>query len=92
MANIKSQIKRNRQNEKRRLRNKSVRAEMRTRTKNAVTAAEQGAEDAAELLRVAVKRIDKAAAQGVIHKNTAANHKSRLVRKVAALEAAAEAE
>jgi len=92
VANIKSQIKRNRQNEKRRLRNKSVRAEMRTRTKNAVTAAEQGAEDAAELLRVAVKRIDKAAAQGVIHKNTAANHKSRLVRKVAALEAAAEAE
>ena len=46
MANIKSQIKRNRQNEKRRLRNKSVRAEMRTRTKSAVVAAENGAEDA----------------------------------------------
>ena len=90
MANIKSQIKRNRQNEKRRLRNKSVRAEMRTRSKNAVAAAENGLEDSAESLRLAVKRIDKAAAQGVIHKNTAANHKSRLVRRVAAIEASAE--
>jgi small subunit ribosomal protein S20 len=90
VANIKSQIKRNRQNEKRRLRNKSVRAEMRTRSKSAVAAAEDGTEDAAELLRIAVKRIDKAAAQGVIHKNTAANHKSRLVRRINALEAAAE--
>jgi small subunit ribosomal protein S20 len=88
VANIKSQIKRNRQNEKRRLRNKSVRAEMRTRGKSAVTAAETGAEDSVELLRLAVKRIDKAAAQGVIHKNTAANHKSRLVRRIAVIEAA----
>ena len=88
MANIKSQIKRNRQNEKRRLRNKSVRAELRTRSKSAVTAAEAGSEDSAELLRLAVTRIDKAAAQGVIHKNTAATHKSRLVRRVAAIEAA----
>ena len=47
MANIASQIKRNRQNEKRRLRNKSVRAELRTRTKNAVTAATNGTEAAA---------------------------------------------
>jgi small subunit ribosomal protein S20 len=89
VANIQSQIKRNRQNEKRRLRNKSVRAELRTRTKNAVSAAESGAEDTLEQLRLAVKRIDKAAARGVIHKNTAANHKSRLVRRVAAIEAAA---
>jgi small subunit ribosomal protein S20 len=88
VANIKSQIKRNRQNEKRRLRNKSVRAEMRTRTKSAVTAAEAGAEDSAEALRLAVKRIDKAAAHGIIHKNTAANHKSRLVRRINAIEAA----
>ena len=88
MANIQSQIKRNRQNEKRRLRNKSVRAEMRTRTKSAVAAAEAGAEDTAEALRLAVKRIDKAAAQGIIHKNTAANHKSRLVRRINAIEAA----
>jgi small subunit ribosomal protein S20 len=88
VANIQSQIKRNRQNEKRRLRNKSVRAEMRTRTKSAVAAAEAGAEDTAEALRLAVKRIDKAAAQGIIHKNTAANHKSRLVRRINAIEAA----
>jgi small subunit ribosomal protein S20 len=88
VANIKSQIKRNRQNEKRRLRNKSVRAELRTRSKSAVAAAEAGSADSAELLRLAVKRIDKAAAQGVIHKNTAANHKSRLVRRVSAIEGA----
>ena len=54
MANIKSQIKRNRQNEKRRLRNRSVRAELRTRSKNAVVAAETGAEDSVEVLRLAV--------------------------------------
>jgi len=82
VANIKSQIKRNRQNEKRRLRNKGVRSEVRTRTKTAVDAA--GAEDQAEALRLAMKRIDKAASQGVIHKNQAANHKSRLMRRVAA--------
>ena len=85
MANIKSQIKRNRQNEGRRLRNKSVRSEMRTRTKTAVTAAEAGAQDALDSLRAAVKRIDKAAAQGVIHKNQAANRKSRLMRRIAKL-------
>ncbi|HVX20141.1 MAG TPA: 30S ribosomal protein S20 [Acidimicrobiales bacterium] len=90
MANIRSQIKRNRQNERRRIRNKSVRSELRTRTKAAVTTAQQGAEDSAEALRLAVKRIDKAAAQGVIHKNQAANRKSRLMRRINALEAAAE--
>ena len=91
VANIKSQIKRNRQNEKRRVRNKSVRAELRTRAKNAVAAAEAdaGSENSVEQLRLAVKRFDKAAARGVIHKNTAANHKSRLVRRIAAIEAAA---
>jgi small subunit ribosomal protein S20 len=86
VANIASQIKRNRQNERRRLRNKAVRSELRTRTKGALTAAEIGAEDSAELLRVAAKRIDKAAAMGVIHKNQAANRKSRLMRRIAAIE------
>jgi small subunit ribosomal protein S20 len=81
MANIRSQIKRNRQNERRRLRNKSVRSEIRTRTKTAVTALDVGAEDADEATRAAVRRIDKAAAQGVIHKNQAANRKSRLMRR-----------
>ena len=86
MANIKSQMKRNRQNEKRRLRNRTVRSEMGTRSKAALAAAAgaedaQGVAEAAEALRMAVKRIDKAAAEGVIHKNTAARRKSRLVRE-----------
>lgn len=87
MANIKSQIKRNRQNEKRRVRNKAVRSELRTRTKGAVTAAETGAEHAAEAERLAMKRIDKAATKGVIHKNAAARRKSRLAKRLAAASA-----
>ncbi|MBW3547902.1 MAG: 30S ribosomal protein S20 [Actinobacteria bacterium] len=82
MANIKSQIKRNLQNEKRRLRNKAVRSELRTRTRRAVAAAEAGAPQSDDELRLAIKRIDKAAAKGVIHKNTAARRKSRLMRRV----------
>ena len=82
MANIKSQIKRNRQNEKRRVRNKAVRSEIKTRTKRAVEAVDTGAEDGTEKLRLAVKRIDMAAARGVIHKNQAANRKSRLMRRL----------
>ena len=83
MANIKSQIKRNRQNERRRLKNKSVRSEMRTRTKTAVTAIAAGTEESVEAIRAAVKRIDRAAAKGVIHKNQAANRKSRLMKRAA---------
>ena len=83
MANIKSQIKRNRQNEKRRLRNRTVRSEINTRTKAAqATAAHDDGEEAAETLRAAAKRIDKAAAKGVIHKNTAARRKGRLARQM----------
>jgi small subunit ribosomal protein S20 len=84
LANIKSQIKRNKQNGVRHERNKAVRSELKTRTKNAIAAAKVDAEDAAEQLRLAVKRIDKAAAKGVIHPNQAARRKSRLVRGVAA--------
>jgi len=80
MANIKSQIKRNRQNERRRLRNKAVRSELKTRTKHVLAATE--AENVEELFRVAQRRIDKAAAKGVIHKRTAARRKSRLARRV----------
>jgi small subunit ribosomal protein S20 len=87
MANIKSQIKRNLQNERRRLSNKAVRSELKTRTKNALVAAETGAEDSVEVLRQAVKRIDKAAAKGVIHANQASRRKSRLVRRIATLTA-----
>ena len=88
MANIKSQIKRNRQNERRRLSNKAVRSELKTRTKNAVDAAPSNDEHSIEALRLAVKRIDKAAAKGVIHKNQAANRKGRLMRRINALQAA----
>jgi small subunit ribosomal protein S20 len=76
MANIRSQMKRNRQNEKRRARNKAVRSELRTRVK----AAEEGGDGADEAVREAMKTIDKAAAKGVIHKNEAARRKSRLAR------------
>jgi small subunit ribosomal protein S20 len=82
VANIKSQIKRNRQNEARRVRNKAVRSELKTRAKRAVAAADAGAEDAAAALAVAVKRIDMAAARGVIHRNAAARRKSRLMRRI----------
>ena len=92
MANIKSQIKRNRTNEKARLRNKSARSEVKTRIKTAVTSAAAGADAAVEDLRMAVKRLDKAAARGIIHKNQAANRKSRLVRRINALSAAASSE
>jgi small subunit ribosomal protein S20 len=85
MANIRSQIKRNRQNERRRLRNKGVRSEAKTRIKNAINAAEAGAEDQDQALRQAVKRLDKAAAKGIIHPNQAAKRKSRLARRVAGL-------
>ena len=89
MANIKSQIKRNRQTIKRQARNKAVRSELRTRTKRAVTAIESGAEDSDEAIRLAVKRIDKAAAKGTIHKNQAANRKSRLMKRAAKADAGA---
>jgi small subunit ribosomal protein S20 len=90
VANIKSQIKRNRQSEAARVRNKAVRSEMKTRTKRAVTAAEEGTADAAEMLRLAIKRIDKAASKGVIHKNQAARRKSRLVKRTSTVATAAE--
>jgi len=82
VANIKSQIKRNRQNLVRHERNKAVRSELKTRTRSAVTAADTGADDADERLRAAIKRIDSAAAKGVIHRNAAARRKSRLMTRV----------
>ena len=82
MANIKSQIKRNKQNLVHHERNKAVRSELKSRAKSAVAAAEAGADDADERLRMAVKRIDMAAAKGVIHRNAAARRKSRLVARM----------
>jgi small subunit ribosomal protein S20 len=80
MANIKSQKKRNIQNEKRRVRNVGVRSELKTRIKGATTAAETGAEDAAERLVLAQKRLGKAGSKGIIHKNQAARRTSRLMK------------
>ncbi|MGB0113415.1 MAG: 30S ribosomal protein S20 [Ilumatobacteraceae bacterium] len=80
MANIKSQKKRILTNEKRHERNKAVKAEMRTRTKN--VDATLGTDDNDEAVRLAVKRIDSAASKGVIHKNAAARKKSRMMKKV----------
>ena len=77
MANIKSQIKRIGQNERRRERNKAVRSELKTRVKNAVTTEDEAS------VRLALKRLDKAASQGVIHKNQAARRKSRLMAQLA---------
>ncbi len=83
MANIKSQMKRNRQNEKDRLRNRAIRAELGTRQKAAVAAV--GTETEADALRLAIKKIDKAATKGVLHRNQAARKKSRLMARVRAL-------
>jgi small subunit ribosomal protein S20 len=82
VANIKSQIKRNKQNLVRHERNKAVRSELKSRTRSAVAAADAGADDADERLRLAIKRIDTAAARGVIHRNAAARRKSRLMARV----------
>jgi small subunit ribosomal protein S20 len=82
VANIKSQIKRNRQNDQRHERNKAVRSELKTRVK--VAAASDDDEMRPGLVRTAVKRLDKAASKGVIHKNQAARRKSRLMKRAAA--------
>ena len=83
MANIKSQIKRIGTNEKRRLRNKAAKSEVKTRVKTAIYAVETNDEAVGEHLRQAVKRLDKAAARGIIHRNQAANRKSALMRRAA---------
>ena len=82
MANIQSQKKRNRQNEKRRMRNKTVRSELKTRVKQSSDASEAGTADAAEVYRTAQQTIDKAVTKGVLHPKTAARRKSRLAKKV----------
>lgn len=86
MANIKSQIKRNRQNEAARLRNKSVKSALKTAVRRFREAADTG--DSAktqELARSAAKMLDKAASKGVIHANQAANRKSAIFKKAASL-------
>ena len=86
MANIKSQIKRIRTNEKRRLRNQSVKSELKTLVRKTREAVEAGDKDAAvEALKAASRKLDKAVSKGVIHKNQAANRKSKLARRVASI-------
>jgi small subunit ribosomal protein S20 len=81
VANIKSQEKRNRTNESRRLRNKSVKSSLHTAVRGFRDAVESGDKDkAAELLVSTNRQLDKAASKGVIHKNQAANRKSALSR------------
>jgi small subunit ribosomal protein S20 len=88
VANIKSQIKRNRQNEKARLRNKHVKSSLKTAVRKFREAAEQGdLEQAVALQRVASRELDKAASKGVIHKNQAANRKSAIAKQASALAA-----
>ena len=88
MANIKSQIKRNRQNEKARLRNKSVKSSLKTVIRKLNEASEAGDTAAATaLLRTASRQLDKAASKGVIHKNQAANRKSAIAKRVSSLSA-----
>ena len=82
MANIKSQIKRIKTNEKRRLRNKSVKSSVKTAIRKFREAAEAGdKEKAVVLLRDASKKLDKAASKGVIHANQAANKKSAMAKR-----------
>ena len=85
MANIKSQIKRNRQNEKKRLRNRAFRGSARVAVREARATIETGKPDKAAVLE-AISRLDKAAEKGVIHKNNAARRKSRLMKALAAVE------
>jgi len=83
VANIKSQQKRNRTNERARLRNKSVKSSLRTAVRAFREAAHSGdKEKAAELLATTNRKLDKAASKGVIHKNQAANKKSALARSL----------
>ena len=87
MANIKSQIKRIKQNEKAHQRNKAVKSELRTYVRKFREAAEGGnVEEATAALRTATRKLDKAVAKGVIHKNQAANRKSAIARRLSELQ------
>ena len=86
MANIKSQIKRNKQNEKRHQRNKAVKSELKTLVRKFREAADSGDKSAAvEASQVASRKLDKAVSKGVIHKNQAANRKSAIMKRASSL-------
>ena len=86
MANIKSQIKRNKQNEKRRVNNRNVRGSARTAVTQARAALNKNAPETKAAIQQAISALDKAAEKGVIHKNNAARRKSRLMKKLASLQ------
>jgi small subunit ribosomal protein S20 len=90
VANIKSQIKRNKQNEKHRQRNKAVKTSLKSSVRKFREAADAGDLDAATTaMRAACRNLDKAASKGVIHKNQAANRKSAIAHRCAELQSAA---
>jgi small subunit ribosomal protein S20 len=84
LANIKSQIKRNRQNENRRLRNRNMRGSARSAVNQARAAFEENAPETKEAVLKAISALDKAAEKGVIHRNNAARRKGRLMKRLAA--------
>jgi small subunit ribosomal protein S20 len=87
MPNIKSQIKRMHKSEEQRIRNKSVKSSLKTDIKKFEAAQSAGdSETASEQFKIASRSLDKAASKGVIHKNKAANKKSRMARSLAAME------
>ncbi len=88
MPNVKSAEKRVRTSALRRLRNRAKRSALKTMEKKFLTALNTEVEKAKELLPLAMKKIDKAAAAGIIHKNTAARKKSRLMKKLNAAQTA----
>jgi small subunit ribosomal protein S20 len=86
VANIKSQIKRNKQNEKRHERNKAVKTGLKSAVRKFREAADAGDKDAAVTAgREASRKLDKAVSKGVIHKNQAANRKSAIAKRAASL-------
>lgn len=85
MANIQSQIKRNRQNEKRRVRNRNFRGAARTAVNQARTALLENEPNTKEAVMKAISALDKAAEKGVLHPNNAARRKGRLMKRLAAL-------
>lgn len=86
MANIKSQIKRNKQNEKRRLRNRVYRGSARIAVRNARSSMESGnAEESRTAVLTAISALDKAAEKGVLHKNNAARRKGRLMKQLSTM-------
>jgi small subunit ribosomal protein S20 len=93
LANIKSQIKRNKQNEKRRLRNRGYRGSARVAVRDARSVIEAGdVEESRTAVLEAISALDKAAVKGVIHKNNAARRKGRLMKRLASLDTNLESE